>query len=253
MSTVTKENYSGEVVGCDVGDITLQIHLPCDDGDDEETDDFPDDEPLLRGCDTSLCNGAQFSTEGHVVLQTSKNERGLARRQLSTPTNLSGGFGIRNGNTLPYVPRPPQIVRRQTLPSNLIPDLPVCPGEITMEDSVYEISKNSATQIDIRWTSPSNSNEISNLVYEIQLQKNDDCDWIKLSDRGIPILRVYTTETRFILDGTKRSFSEGKCKWRLRIRGVSKGHEVRNEGPWSEYITLNILDSSSHVRDGGTA
>ncbi|OWF54532.1 uncharacterized protein LOC110443502 [Mizuhopecten yessoensis] len=250
MSTV-EERYSGEVVGCDIGDVTLQIHLPCDD--DEEFDEFPDNEPLLRNCNGGPSKKAPSTGEGHVASQTSRtNGRRLPRRQISAPTNVTGSLGICNGNELPYNPRPPPITRRQTMPSNLTQAVTECPRDVILEENVYEISETSPTQINITWTPPSNFNEIPKLVYELQLKKENDGDWLNLSDRGIPIVRVYTTETRFILDGERRTFSEGQCTWWLRIRAVSKGQYIRIEGPWSKDITLNILGNVSHVPIGGT-
>ncbi|XP_033754447.1 uncharacterized protein LOC117337531 [Pecten maximus] len=252
MSTV-QEMYTGEVIGCDIGGIKLQIHLPCDDDDDDddddESDDFPENQPLLLNCNGGPSNGAPSS--GHVTVQRGGNRRKLTRRQMSTPTNLTSSTGISNGNTVPVKPRPPPFTRRQTLPSKLLHSITETPGDIALKETTYDISENSSTQINISWTPPLNSNVIPNLVYEIQLQKENDSDWINLSERGIPIVRVYTTETRFILDGERRSFSEGHCTWRLRIRGVSKDQDMRSEGPWSKVITLNIVNSSSEVPDSG--
>lgn len=49
--SVAEETYTGEVIGCDVGDISLQIHLPLENDDEEEIDDDHGDDldkkPLL--------------------------------------------------------------------------------------------------------------------------------------------------------------------------------------------------------------
>lgn len=243
MST-EEEKYSGKVIGCDVGDVTLQIHLPCDEDDEETDDDFSDSrQPLLLATPSS----------NHVTTQSGTNGRLLTRRQMSIPTNLTSSAGTSNGKIVPYAIRPPPIVRRQTLPSKLLPFITTIPGEVTLTETTYDISENSPTQINISWKPPTNCNEIPNLVYEMQLQKETNGDWMDLSERNIAVVRVYTTETKFILDGVKRSFSEGPCSWRLRIRGVNKGPECRCDGPWSNIITLDILTSCDTSLDGGAA
>lgn len=130
--------------------------------------------------------------------------------------------------------------------SNLTPNVTEYPGDISLDEYVYDVSRDCPTQINIAWKPPLNVNELPNIVYEIELQKDRDSDWIKLSNRGIPIVRIYTTESRFILDSHRRDFSEGCCQWTLRIRGVCKSPEGQMEGPWSNDVTLNIM-SSEHV------
>ncbi|CAC5396687.1 unnamed protein product [Mytilus coruscus] len=154
-----------------------------------------------------------------------REKRGNLHRNISTTLN-------KLGNSV-------QVLERScssSLPSNQCN----IPGKIDPKQTIYNFHSGSPTQTDIEWMPPENSNSFQNLTYELELGKNGVRT--RLANRRVPVIRIYTTDTKAILDKHCWSFQKSETSsCDLFVRAVDILHVTKlTAGPWSDAIKLTF-------------
>lgn len=131
-------------------------------------------------------------------------------------------------------------VRERTCSSTLRSDQCNIPSRICPKQTIYHFHTGSPTQTDIEWMPPENSNSFQNLTYELELRKNGVRT--RLINRHIPLIRIYTTDTKAILDKHCWSFQKSETySCELFVRAVDVLHvTILTAGPWSDAIKLTF-------------
>ncbi|XP_052061210.1 uncharacterized protein LOC127701356 [Mytilus californianus] len=151
-----------------------------------------------------------------------REKRGKLNRNVSTTLN-------KLGNSV-------QVPERYCSPSNQCN----IPGRIDLKQTIYHFHTGSPTQTDIEWMPPENSNLFQNLTYELELGKNGVRT--RLTNRRVPVIRIYTTDSKALLDKHCWSFQKSETNsCDLFVRAVNILHATKlNAGPWSHAIKLTF-------------
>ena len=112
----------------------------------------------------------------------------------------------------------------------------------------YTVDSESQTQVDISWdVKQCQDQNLSKVYYQVQIRQSTDSEWQNLSERRIPVIRLYSTDEVVVLDKRRWKFRDGAVTWQLRVRALIKDNINNVNNPWSETIIVNIKGFSSKV------
>ncbi|KAK3086892.1 hypothetical protein FSP39_025046 [Pinctada imbricata] len=104
----------------------------------------------------------------------------------------------------------------------------------------YTVDSDTQTQTDISWEVKQCQENMSKVYYQVQIKHDTDIEWQNLSERRIPVIRLYSTDEVVVLDKRRWKFRDGAVTWMLRVRALVKD-SIRNcNNLWSSVITVHI-------------